>query len=435
MARDPDTRQPTAQRAAWAPDTREDHDRLRHGHGSPLLSQSTVVQTLPPDFQREASKQTLRSIDRVKKSTQLARASTYRLPGKAMGCVDEDETEQENHQQTPLDKRSTLHKAATSATLSPASSPIERRKTASTIREQIMVEKKVDAAAKEKPEETATPVESPSMHRPRQRRSSVFDEMVDSEDVATLCVQLGLSKRDVWQLRRAFNSEDPDGTNSITLASFFFLIHEEKRALTKSLLQLASSSPSRNATRLSFDEFLRIVVTFASFSEQQVLAFFFEVYSVAAAAAKNQNAKTTMTDSELESLANDLQVLQTAFARNVQVATAKSTAKMAFADFERLARQHSVAFLFPLLQIQRHVRQTAGLGEAFWRAKTREREALERLLVFMESHHGALPPLSLREWLSGALWWGQRATATTRRRALARRIYAARQSQRLLDTH
>ncbi|GLD94098.1 hypothetical protein PINS_up002709 [Pythium insidiosum] len=250
-----------------------------------------------------------------------------------------------------------------------------------------------------------------------------FGEMIESKDVGALCIRCGLNKQDVWQLRRAFNSEDTESKSTITLASFFFLIGEEKRTLTKSLRRLAqapSVSTSRDAaaTRLSFDEFLRVVVTFASFTEREVLSFFFETY---AWPMPLDRAELLLSEHDLAMLSNDLQSVPSAFARNVQVATAKSTALLTFTDFEQLARQHSLAFLFPLLQIQRNVRQTAALGEAFWRLKTRERQSLEQLLAFMRAHHGLLPPLSLKDRVITGLLG--RETAMSRRRALAQRLY------------
>ncbi|KAJ0400474.1 hypothetical protein ATCC90586_003946 [Pythium insidiosum] len=400
---------------AWALDARS-------GDSVESRTQSTPVHEVPPSLKHQASVRTGRAVDRQQGSSRLVRASSYRLPGKTEGDQDANDDEDDDDDGCgggndvsaavrgaavgPGNEKNTTKKTTKKKTAA-ESSPLERSKTAPT--------GELKRATTTASAPTVDPVALPSepaakeltTRRPRRRRSSVFDEMVESEDVVALCVQLGLSKQDVWQLRRAFNSEDPDGTNTITLASFFFLINEEKRALTKSLLRLAQLS--------------------------EVLAFFFEVYT--ASSDKRSNRKK-MDDSDLQSLADDLKLLQTAFARNVQVAASRSTrdlqaqrSQLTFADFERLSRQHSVAF-FPLLQIQRNVRRTAGLGEGFWRAKAVDRTELERLLAFMNAHHGFQPPLGLRDWFCRTVL--RRETATTRRRALAQRIYLARQQGHLI---
>ncbi|KAJ0398575.1 hypothetical protein P43SY_003181 [Pythium insidiosum] len=425
---------------AWALDARS-------GDSVESRTQSTPVHEVPPSLKHQASVRTGRAVDRQQSSSRLVRASSYRLPGKTEG--NRDANDDEDDDDDGCGGSNDVSAAVRGAAVGPENEKKKEKKTAKkkTAAESSPLERSKTAPTGELKRATTTasaltvdPVALPSepaakeltTRRPRRRRSSVFDEMVESEDVVVLCVQLGLSKQDVWQLRRAFNSEDPDGTNTITLASFFFLINEEKRALTKSLLRLAQLS-SPDATRLSFDEFLRCVATFASFTESEVLAFFFEVYT--ASSDKRSNRKK-MDDSDLQSLADDLKLLQTAFARNVQVAASRSTrdlqaqrSQLTFADFERLSRQHSVAF-FPLLQIQRNVRRTAGLGEGFWRAKAVDRTELERLLAFMNAHHGFQPPLGLRDWFCRTVL--RRETATTRRRALAQRIYLARQQGHLI---
>ncbi|GLD94101.1 hypothetical protein PINS_up002712 [Pythium insidiosum] len=175
-----------------------------------------------------------------------------------------------------------------------------------------------------------------------------FGEMIESKDVGALCIRCGLNKQDVWQLRRAFNSEDTE-SKYVDATPF--------------APSVSTSRDAAAATRLSFDEFLRVVVTFASFTEREVLSFFFETY---AWPMPLDRAELLLSEHDLAMLSNDLQSVPSAFARNVQVATAKSTALLTFTDFEQLARQHSLAFIFPLLQIQRNVWQTAALGVAFW---------------------------------------------------------------------
>ncbi|KAJ0400475.1 hypothetical protein ATCC90586_003947 [Pythium insidiosum] len=381
-------------------------------------------------------------------SGRLVRASTYRVPDRKHGSnedVDDDEsasvageeTRSKPQTQTRLQekKKRKVTKKKDTVLRRTATAPTQTR-----LRQVHVAEAPVSTMPTTTPAPAPVPdaggggggptadlkkaaVEPQHSRRHESKARHAFGEMIESDDVVALCVRCGLSKQDVWQLRRAFNSEDTESTNTITLASFFFLINEEKRALTKSLLRLAQLS-SPDATRLSFDEFLRCVATFASFTESEVLAFFFEVY-----ATPSETAELLMTEADLQTLTKDLKVAQTAFARNVQVATAKSTRDLqtqrpllSFAEFEQFSRQHSVAF-FPLLQLQRSVREAAGFGEAFWRLRTRERRELELLLAFMRAHHGLLPPLPLKDRLLQGLLG--RETATTRRRALAQQLYAA----------
>lgn len=71
-----------------------------------------------------------------------------------------------------------------------------------------------------------------------------------------------------------------------------------------------------------------------------------------------------MGESDILKLGRELQSMQLAFSRNVGVSTKKmaSTSNvvsqqtlLTFEDFERLSRQHRVAF-YPLFQMQRNVR-------------------------------------------------------------------------------
>jgi hypothetical protein len=187
---------------------------------------------------------------------------------------------------------------------------------------------------------------------------------------------------------------------------------------------------SPKAQRLTFDTYLHCVASFATFTEPELFQFFFQVYCDNAVGAGSIPTTHAMGESDLTKLGEDLQVLRTAFAGNVQIATGNAVAvvnqgavtegSLTFADFERFSRQHMVAF-YPLLQIQRNVRQAGDLGEAFWIQKTGEKVHVQRLLAYMKSHHGLQPPLPLRDRIVRFVL--QRPTSQTRVRALAKQLY------------
>ncbi|TYZ64356.1 hypothetical protein PybrP1_000268 [[Pythium] brassicae (nom. inval.)] len=192
-----------------------------------------------------------------------------------------------------------------------------------------------------------------------------------------------MAQKDVWRLRKQFNDEDTESTNAITQTSFFFLINEKQRSLTKTIFRLRKISPSQQ--RFSFDEYLGCVCAFASLSETELLRFFYEVYSEDSAANGG-----SMGESDILKLGRELQAMDSAFSKNVGIATKKMASSrdlfthqtlLTFQDFERLSRQHMVAF-YPLFQLQRNVR-AGTLGEPYWVEKTREKVEVELTLRYM----------------------------------------------------
>lgn len=184
--------------------------------------------------------------------------------------------------------------------------------------------------------------------------------------------------------------------------------------------QLPPSHP-----RFSFDEYLGCVCAFASLSETELLRFFYDVYSEDSAANRG-----SMDESDILKLGHELQAMDSAFAKNIGVATKKMASSrdllthqtlLKFQDFERLSRQHMVAF-YPLFQIQRNVR-AGTLGEPYWVEKTREKLEVDLLLRYMGRNHGQQPPLDWKTKLLDVVFHRESLAARVRRRA--KELYAA----------
>lgn len=103
-------------------------------------------------------------------------------------------------------------------------------------------------------------------------------ETIEAEDV---CKRLGMTRNDVRSLRQKFDEEDGTNSDSVTIRGFFHLINDDKayeraHLLTNELLRLGNVKPSE--TRITFDQFLCIVCTFASFSEIRLWRFYYDAF-------------------------------------------------------------------------------------------------------------------------------------------------------------
>lgn len=206
--------------------------------------------------------------------------------------------------------------------------------------------------------------------------------------------------------------------NSITQTAFFFLIQEEKRSLTKTIFRLASISP--DSQRISFDEYLCCICSFASLTEGELLRFFYDVYTDESASGG------AMGESEILKLGKELQAMQSAFPKNVGVATRKMASSrdvltkqtlVTFDDFQRLSRLNSVAF-YPLYQMQRNMR-IGSLGEEYWIEKTREKVEVDRLLKYMVRNNGREIELDWKTRVIDFVFRRESLDARVRRRARA----------------
>lgn len=232
------------------------------------------------------------------------------------------------------------------------------------------------------------------------------------------------------------------GRDAITQSAFFFLIGEERHNLSRRLFRLAGLPPTQS--RMSFDQYLTIVATFATFTEAELLKFFYDVYCA-------DTESGVMLTSEIQSLGDELRAVNKGLAKNITVATKKMVssrnvmavavasspsanqqqqagtfpAEFTFADFEKLVKKNLVAF-FPLIRMQRNLRR-ATLGEAFWAAKTREKQAVQGMLAYMKEHQGRVPELSIKDRLVGSIFRWE--TSGSRVRTLAKKIYAVMNHQ------
>lgn len=214
--------------------------------------------------------------------------------------------------------------------------------------------------------------------------------------------------------------------NTITQTGFFFLVNEERSNLTRTIFRLGGVSPSPQ--RITFDEYLRCICEFACLSEMELLKFFYEVYNDDSANGG------TMGESDILKLGRELQSMQSAFSRNVGVATKKMASSrnvlsqqtlLTFEDFERLSRQHRVAF-YPLFQMQRNVR-IGSLGEEFWLEKTREKLDVERMLKYMTRNQGRQPDMDWKTKVLDIVFHHENSAIRVRRRA--RQLYEAQYRQ------
>lgn len=212
----------------------------------------------------------------------------------------------------------------------------------------------------------------------------------------------------------------------ITHTTFFFLINEEKSNLTRTIFRLGNVSPSQQ--RLTFDEYMRCICEFASLSEMELLKFFYEVYN------EDSANGGTMGEFDILKLGRELQGMQSAFSRNVGIATKKMASSrnvvsqqtlLTFEDFERLSRQHRVAF-YPLFQMQRNVRQ-GSLGEEYWVEKTREKLDVERMLRYMARNQGRQPDVNWKTKILGIVFKRENSAIRVRRRA--KQLYEAQYRQ------
>lgn len=204
--------------------------------------------------------------------------------------------------------------------------------------------------------------------------------------------------------------------------------------MTKTLFRLAKVPPTQQ--RLTFDEYLQVVCSFASFSNPELLRFFFYVYT----SEPNSGTPTgTMVENDIATLGMEMQSLQSAFRNNIRLATKRMATNrdvvtaqtlLTFEDFERLSRQHMVAF-FPLVQLQLNVRERT-LGKHYWSQRMHANQAVKRLLVHMNRHHGLLPRLPWKDWLLRLAF--NHETFIVQARAQAKRIYAKQHRQRQVPT-
>ncbi|KAL4155235.1 hypothetical protein PRNP1_007346 [Phytophthora ramorum] len=269
--------------------------------------------------------------------------------------------------------------------------------------------------------------------------------LLETKRTENLCLSLGLQKRHLESMLRAFKHEDQLGTKEITTGEFFSMLREQSRQLTKGLFEAAGLA--RDLRRMRFDDFVICVATIATWSKSELLHYAFKQFDV--------DESGVMDGSELrafcEGLKNDSSFY---FSKNVNTAREKLAARdrnpyryrettgplevapdaeaNTLVDLEDLAKGSSefqVAF-YPLLQLQQNVRACA-LGERFWAEVAQRRHDIECIVHYMRLHKGKLPSISILNRIIAYLLPFSRANATLAVHKLA--ILKFAEEQRILQ--
>jgi hypothetical protein len=108
--------------------------------------------------------------------------------------------------------------------------------------------------------------------------SGQYGVLLETKRAEKLCTSLGLRKRHVETLRRAFTREEQLGTGEITTGEFFTMVREKPRQLTKGLFERVGLA--REPKQLRFDDFVQCVVTISTWSKSELLHYAFKQFDV-----------------------------------------------------------------------------------------------------------------------------------------------------------
>ncbi|KAL3674229.1 hypothetical protein V7S43_000187 [Phytophthora oleae] len=252
--------------------------------------------------------------------------------------------------------------------------------------------------------------------------SAIYGRLLESVETEQICKRLGMTRDDVRQLRRKFDDEDGSHSDTVTIRGFFHLINDDKafersQILTKQLLRLANVTTA--VGRVTFDQFLRVVCTFAAFSETQLWRFFYDSFFAGGIDTVNARRLNEVLRAAGGSYAHNIEMAARHFATNTISPLTGVSTSLTFEDFQELVRRNPVVF-FPLVQLQRSVRART-LGEKYWERKVREQELVPPLLAYLHLHRGKMPRLGLKDWAMSMVLGGN--TVMFRARTLARRQY------------
>ncbi|KAG7386011.1 hypothetical protein PHYPSEUDO_000866 [Phytophthora pseudosyringae] len=216
--------------------------------------------------------------------------------------------------------------------------------------------------------------------------SAIYGRLLENAETEQMCKRLGMSRDDVRQLRRKFDDEDGSHSDTVTIRGFFHLINDDKafersQILTKGLLRLANVTTS--VARVTFDQFLRVVCTFAAFSETQLWRFFYDSYFAGGINTVNARRLGEVLQAAGGSYAHNIEVAARHFAANAISPLTGLPSSLTFDEFQELVRRNPVVF-FPLVQLQRNVRART-LGEKYWERKVREQELVPPLVAYLRA--------------------------------------------------
>ncbi|ETM99843.1 hypothetical protein PPTG_18410 [Phytophthora nicotianae INRA-310] len=252
--------------------------------------------------------------------------------------------------------------------------------------------------------------------------STIYGRLLETSETEQLCKRLGMTRDDVRHLRRKFDDEDGSHSDTVTIRGFFHLINDDKafersQILTKELLRLGNVTPSTG--RVTFDQFLRVVCTFAAFSETELWRFFYDSFFAGGIATVNARKLGEVLQAAGNSYARNIEVAARHLGTNTVSPLTGLPPTLTFDDFEELVRRNPVVF-YPLVQLQRNVRSRS-LGEKYWMRKVREQELIKPLLAYQQLNQGRLPRLKLKDRVVNIMFGG--TTVMARARTLARRQY------------
>ncbi|KAH7488213.1 hypothetical protein KRP22_009147 [Phytophthora ramorum] len=230
--------------------------------------------------------------------------------------------------------------------------------------------------------------------------SEIYGRLLEYKETDDICKRLGMSREDVRQLRRQFDDEDGSHSDTVTVRGFFHLINDDKafersHILTKELLRLGNVTTA--TARVTFDQYLLVVCTFAAFSETQLWRFIYDAFFAGGVDTVNARRLGEILQAAGGSYAHNIGVAARHFQANAISPLTGLPSTLTFEDFQELVRRNPVVF-FPLVQIQRNVRERT-LGEKYWERKVQEQQLVPPLLAYLNLHHGELPRMSLKDWI------------------------------------
>ena len=250
----------------------------------------------------------------------------------------------------------------------------------------------------------------------------MYHELVETRQCETLCAELGLTVQHLRKMKRKFAENDMYHTyvpslsfmfcaavnehiancfqshrGEITQPEFFFIISEDERPLTRGILRYANVT--KDQRYLSFDEYLRCVVSFAALTPRELYEFVFTLY--------DSDGSGSLDDKEFAKMSQEMQSKQFSFPKNVAHAIQSMITSADYRaakcedglvdvdDFMQFARLCPVAF-YPIFNFQMNVRR-ATLGEAYWSHLVGRKLKVQELVKFMRNNHGAQPEMTWRD--------------------------------------
>uniref|UniRef100_H3HD24 Uncharacterized protein n=1 Tax=Phytophthora ramorum TaxID=164328 RepID=H3HD24_PHYRM len=206
----------------------------------------------------------------------------------------------------------------------------------------------------------------------------IYGRLLEYKETDDICKRLGMSRED-------FDDEDGSHSDTVTVRGFFHLINDDKafersHILTKELLRLGNVTTA--TARVTFDQYLLVVCTFAAFSETQLWRFIYDAFFAGGVDTVNARRLGEILQAAGGSYAHNIGVAARHFQANAISPLTGLPSTLTFEDFQEL----------------RNVRERT-LGEKYWERKVQEQQLVPPLLAYLNLHHGELPRMSLKDWI------------------------------------